>query len=94
MPKFKTKPVHVEAIQWFPGVEVPGLITDPDKLIGVPGAHIGHQREVGPNCGVLLKQDGSCTNEFVGPGAWVVTDPDGKRAAYTEDEFEDEFEPA
>jgi hypothetical protein len=94
MPKFKTKPVYVEAIQWFPGVEVPGLITDPAKLIGVPGAHIGHQCEVGPKCGVLLEQDGRCSDEFVQPGWWVVTHPDGIRVSVYGEHFAEQYEPA
>jgi hypothetical protein len=84
MPRFRSKPREVEAIQWFPGTDVPGVfvedpyrreleVMEPDLPPGLPVRYfvvtIHRQRA------------------YLEPGDWVVTEPDGKRHYPVKDEI-------
>ena len=71
MPKFRKKPVVIEAEQWFPGNKAKGVMGDnPNKLCGCVmfvGAQSPHVHTIHANQGVLVE-----------PGDWIIPEPNGK----------------
>ena len=69
--KFRKKPVIIEAVQWFPGIDHPGVNgNDPNLLCGCimlggpnkPHIHTIHTGQI-----VLVE-----------PGDWIISEPDGE----------------
>jgi hypothetical protein len=90
MSKYRRKPETVDAVQWFPGVEIEGLFTDPKQLVGQWWAHAGHQRELETGrCGIVVNEGYPVS---VNHGDWIVSYDDGQRAVYSPAEFEERFE--
>jgi len=78
-----------EALQWFPGIEVEGLVTDTQTLVGQPWAHVGHMRAIEEGVAIIRRQDSEL---FVSPGDWLVTDPTGVMIVVSESVFWSAFE--
>jgi hypothetical protein len=76
MPKFKKKPVVIEAVQWFPGVLVDGvehaLGDDRGRIVTLEKAHDGF--------------------DYVSPGDWIITGVKGERYACKPDIFAATYE--
>ena len=90
MSKYRRKPETVDAVQWFPGVEIEGLFTDPKQLVGQWWAHLGHQRELeSGTCGWLLV---SAEPTLVTEGDWVVSRNGVPLEVHTDTSFESTFE--
>lgn len=68
--KFRSKPQVVVAQQWYPGVTIRGVFTDPQSLCSQLWAHVGYQRELDGTCALVLAGDEEPT--FVHPGDWIV----------------------
>jgi len=96
MSRWRKKPVVIEAVQWFPGVEVEGV--EPEM-----GASC-----VDPQCGDST-WDHACTaggptgrhfvrtlegDHRVSPGDWIITGVKGERYPCKPDIFEATYEPA
>lgn len=83
MPRFRKKPVTVEAVQWFPGVRHPGLVGDTGRVYGDGGEYPA----------VVRTAHGHLTP--VAPGDWIIAEPDG-RGYYPckPDIFEATYEPS
>ncbi len=77
MPKFRKKPVVIEAEQWFPGKEVTGVHTTNTSPACPDAAHV-HTLE-----GALK----------VSPGDWIITGVKGERYPCKPDIFEATYEP-
>ena len=78
MPKFRKKPVVVEAQQWFPGKEVPG-VTVPDSYLGVARPFV-----------VTIHGQ----KAYLDPGDWIIPEPDGEHFYPCKpDIFEQTYEP-
>lgn len=88
MPRYRKKPVVVEAEQFFPGrepwpdgvesrmgLELPGWFGDPDAR--VPIVHTEHQ-------GLAIPRDGD----------WIVRDASGATLVVKPDTFDQTYEPA
>jgi hypothetical protein len=81
--KFRKKPIEIEAVQWFPGVEIEGLhFTE-----GEPGANYG--------CGIPGVMVSIHTLEGpmrVKPGDWIITGVKGEKYPCRSDIFEMTYE--
>ena len=86
--KFRSRVLLIDAEQWFPGADMPTVITDPKALVGEPWAHAGHQRELDGNTGIVATPDGP---EFVHPGDWIIVNAKGERRVYEQGVFEATF---
>lgn len=78
MPKFRKKPVVVEAEQWFPGKEVPGVVFGRPPL------------STGPKIWYTLTLEGW---HEVMPGDWVITGVAGERYPCKDAIFRATYEP-
>jgi hypothetical protein len=87
--KYRKKPVVIEAQQWFPGVAIDGVITDPLALVGKSWAHIGHQRELDGSMGIIETLEGP---HFVRPGDWIITGVAGEKYPCKPDIFAATYE--
>ena len=84
MPKFRKKPVVIDATQWYPGVKIEGVCGDDPKMI----------------CGcVLVGGDASRPHihtlegsMLVSPGDWIITGVQGERYPRKPDIFEQTYE--
>ena len=61
-PRYRKKPLEVEAVQWFPGIAIEGV-----KHVDGEGAS--------PSLGTFYTIHGQET--FINPGDWVIREPDG-----------------
>ncbi len=66
MPKYRKKPVVIEAVQWFPDKEIKGVCFGPCALndfdgLAIPRIHTMHAKQT----------------VFLEPGDWVIGEPDG-----------------
>ncbi len=91
MPKFRKRPVVIEATQWFPGVSVPGVLTWAD----VPSDSL---REDGT---MAFIRGWSCQLPFImtleGPlhvseGDWIITGVKGEKYPCKPDVFAETYE--
>lgn len=80
MPKFRKKPVVVEATQWFPGVEIEGVFSEKPPRESHPNGHAHIQTLEG-----LMD---------VSPGDWVITGVKGEKYPCKPDIFEATYEQA
>ncbi len=88
--KFRKKPIAIEAQQWFPGVEIEGVITDPFDLVDVPGATMAHQIELQDGrSGAIQTLEGVM---YVSPGDWIITGVAGEKYPCKPDIFEQTYE--
>lgn len=93
---FRKKPVLVSAQQWFPGVEVEGVITEAQKVRFAPGggaSDIADCLETGvhghPKVGAIRTLEGWC---LVIPGDWIITGIQGERYPCKPDIFAQTYE--
>lgn len=89
MPRFRKKPVVIEAEQWFPGVEIEGVVlkSGPGYTVPVDGGWRG-----GP--GVVVPVVETLEGEMrVSPGDWIITGVKGERYPCKPDIFEATYEP-
>lgn len=111
---FKHRPIEVKAQLFDPenGHTIEGVITDPsdvERINAIPGAHLGHQREINLRCGLinLCTRTQETTNatgpgkkiryhrpEFISAGEWLLTFPDDSQRIVRENELHAEFETA
>jgi hypothetical protein len=85
MAKFRTKPVVVDAEQWFPGKQVPGVVfPDPNPTDNPNLAGAVAQPTVVTLAGPLR----------VSPGDWIITGVHGERYPCKPDIFEATYGPA
>lgn len=78
MGKFRMRPVVVEAVQWFRGVEIDGVVGDWDNnpmmqdqySVCTPGGWV-----------------------YVSPGDWIITNAKGEKYPCKPDTFEATYEP-
>ena len=89
--KYRRKPEIVEAVQWFPGINLDYVITKSSELAGKHWAHLGHARELDGFTGIVERSAGGDPH-FVGSGDWIVTFENGKRGVFTKSLFESTFE--
>jgi len=80
--RFKTKPVFIEATQWFPGVNIEGVTEIQYDSRG--------EREPRGTFGIRTR-DGL---RYLTAGYWVVTATDGTRTLCDPDVFAATYEPA
>lgn len=75
MAKFRKKPVIVQAEQWFPGKDVPGVFLHqpPDAVLG--GRGHGEQRLAQEPYAAVRTIQGVVTR--VCPGDWIITESNG-----------------
>jgi hypothetical protein len=86
MPRFRKRPVEVEAAQWFPGTDIPGVFGEREATPGGNGLS-----PEGPMAFVRTIH-GQVTR--IAPGDWVVTEPDGQHHYPVKpDIFEATYEP-
>lgn len=88
MPRFRKRAVEVEAVQWFPGKDVPGVRGDrPGELCPCHRVGGDHGR---PH---VLTAHGQIVH--LSPGDWVVPEPNGEGFYPVKDDiFRANFEPA
>jgi hypothetical protein len=90
--KYRKKPIVVEAVQWFPGVNIEGVIVSPGY--GMPPdiqdrvLH-GINPEI-PKCGAIWTLEGW---RLVRPGEWVITGIKGEKYPCKPDIFEATYDP-
>lgn len=74
--KFRKRPVIVEATQWFPGLEVPGVFSyqPPDLIVG--GTKQEEQRFKQEPYYAVRTAHGEITR--IAPGDWIIAEPDGR----------------
>lgn len=77
MPRYRKKPVVVDAVQWFPGVEIPG------------GRELTFQS--GPQL-IILELNTLEGRMFAQPGDWIITGVKGERYACKPDIFRETYE--
>lgn len=90
--KFTKKPVIIDAIQWFPGIEIEG-VTECDMRIGYEvRLHLYPTTEYvqyeGP-CGVIKTLEG---NMFAMPGDWIITGIKGEKYPCKPDIFTETYD--
>lgn len=82
--KFRKKPVVIDAVQWFPGIKIDGLVdevgADRDKSGGVWEGYA-----------VIRTLEGVMK---VSPGDWVITGVKGEKYPCKPDIFKATYEPA
>lgn len=88
MAKFRKRQSIVDAVQWWPGREVDGVIERPAR--DVPSRAGGIAFTMPPRF-VLETPDGDV---YIESGDWVVTDEDGRRAVCPDARFQATYEPA
>jgi hypothetical protein len=84
MDLYRKKPLTVEAVQWFPGVEVPGL-----REVPGPPPECTPDGTAWPGHGVLQTPYGEV---LVLPGWWLVHHPEGYLRPWDGAYFEANFE--
>jgi hypothetical protein len=86
MPKFRKKPVVIEAEQWFPGKEIAGVVMK-QPIIGGRG----HGAIAGPTQPYIETLEGDMA---VSPGDWVITGVAGEKYPCKDSIFQATYEPA
>lgn len=86
--KFRKKPITVEAVQWFPGKKVDGVLR-------IPASRVDQSATRGI---VFDRPERHVVNTPIGQwevaqGNWVVTEPNGERMVYDDTHFYHNFEP-
>lgn len=84
--KFRKKPVVIEATQWFPGIEIEGVVTE--IKMGMPADIWEMVRDDGK--GAIHTLEGW---HIVSPGDWVITGVNGEKCPCKPDIFEKTYEP-
>ncbi len=79
MPKFRKKPVVIEAEQWFPGREIEGVVCNPLNHPLMSDAH-------------YVKTVNGWAH--IEPGEWIITGVKGEFYPCKPDIFEATYEPA
>ena len=77
MPKFRKKPIVIEAVQWFPGAEHPEIKLGHDEYWDGDGAHI-------------MTLEGPL---HVSPGDWIIKGVKGEFYPCKPDIFASTYEP-
>ena len=87
--RYREKSETVEATQWFPGTNIPGVFMyqPPDVVLGS-----GNQRSTPEPYAVIVSGLGGRLSRL-SPGDWVITKADGTRILYRPDTFEEHYEP-
>lgn len=84
MPKFRKKPVVIEAVQWLPGVQIDGVReVDPCSPDDPAHGHYIEYAEIETLEGVMR----------VSPGDWVITGVKGEKYPCKDDIFVATYEP-
>lgn len=84
--KFRKKPVVITAEQWFPGVEIGGVVMKAPVIGGKGHGHI----ECPPQPYVETLEG----DMAVSPGDWIITGVKGERYPCKPDIFDATYEPA
>lgn len=79
MPKFRKKPVVIEAEQWFPGKDVAGVVFGKPPISTGPARYYVDTLEGWHD---------------VSPGDWIITGVNGEKYPCKPDIFEMTYEPA
>lgn len=92
MTRWRKKPIEVEAVQWFPWLDIPGVFTE--KVIAVLGGRgHGSQDFEQPPCFYVVTAHGQ--RVYLSPGDWVITESDGRGHYPCKDEiFRATYQPA
>lgn len=69
MPKYRKKPIIIEAFQWFPGTSVPGVYGDGGPMC--PCCRVGGNHNL-PHVMTAHKQI-----VHLEPGDWIIPEPNG-----------------
>lgn len=85
MPKFRKRPVVITAEQWWPGLDVPGVVMRTPVIGGR-----GHGRIEGQPQPAVETLEGVM---WVSPGDWIVTGVKGEQYPVKPDIFEATYEP-
>lgn len=86
VPKFRKKPVVIEAEQWFPGKEIDGVVMKQPVIGGK-----GHGAIVCPPQPYIETLEGDMA---VSMGDWIITGVKGERYPCKPDIFAATYEPA
>jgi hypothetical protein len=87
--KFRKKPVIIDAVQWFPGVEHPGVDVVPAHMS--PSRVPGEFFPVPDAFYVVTIHEQRC---YIQPGDWLIPEPDGIHYYPCKpDIFENTYEP-
>jgi len=81
MPSHRKRPESVDAVRWFPGADLPGVVEL--KYTGPTGELVSKRYAITETVAGFMK---------VEPGDWVVTGPRGRRVLRAA-QFDDEYEP-
>jgi hypothetical protein len=91
MAKFRKRPVVIDAEQWFPNKEVPGVSFEPYSVT-IGGRGHGEQTFEQPPKPYVTTIHGQ--RAYLAPGDWVITEPDGvHHYPCKPDIFEASYEP-
>jgi len=73
--KFRSKPVEIEATQWFPGVDIPCVRAEECwAAIGIRTPGVDPQRFRQPDKHYVMTTHGQ--KAYLEPGDWVIAEPD------------------
>jgi len=90
MPKFRQKPLTVEAIQWWPGMRIDGVILEGDKNAPVFATdEFGRHYPFNSHWGAIRTLEGFM---FVSPGDWIITGVKGEKYPCKPDIFAEAYE--
>lgn len=70
--KYRNRPMVIEATQWFPGVDVPGVRSCP--ACDMPEDHPDNDPSL-PRWHYVVTIHGQ--KAWLEPGDWIITEPDG-----------------
>lgn len=85
MARFRKRPVVIEATQWFPGVQIAGVVDER------PASDGGNGLSPEPAMAFIHTLEGTMR---VSPGDWVITGVHGERYPCKPDIFAATYEPA
>ena len=90
MPRFVKKPVVVEATQWFPGIEIEGVVKrfEPSSIRYANVNGVLRCLHDGWSCGVETLEGFM----KVSPGDWIITGIQGEKYPCKPDIFEATYE--
>lgn len=77
MPKFRKRPIEIEAVQWFPGISHPGVQSDVERLRD-PRWHEGEYGDVSLNPDFVITIHEQ--RAYLAPGDWII--PESKEGRY------------
>jgi hypothetical protein len=87
MAKYRKKPVVIEAIQWFPSMDIEGVRIEPARETPSRGGGIAFTIPAHPVCDTL---EGPLQ---VSPGDWIITGVAGERYLCKDSIFRQTYEP-